>query len=237
MLSFDIECQGRQGFFPEAEKDPVIQIANTVTIYGESQPRVKNVFTLKGCLPIVGAQVISSDSEADMLLKWRTFLQATDADIITGYNVQNFDIPYLLDRAEALSKQDRKSSMRLAPFKYWGRVKGSPAKMRESTFQSAAYGKRNNVETTIEGRVIFDMLPYMQRNHKLSSYTLNSVCAEFLGQQKEDVHHSIISTLQNGTDEDRHRLAVYCLKDAVLPQRLMDKLNVLVNFVEMARVS
>ena len=51
----------------------------------------------------------------------------------------------------------------------------------------------------------------MFRNHKLSSYSLNSVCAEFLGMQKEDVHHSIISELQQGTDEDRRRLAVYCL--------------------------
>ena len=109
--------------------------------------------------------------------------------------------------------------------------------MRDTTFQSSAYGKRNNVETTIDGRVIFDMLPYMQRNHKLSSYTLNSVCSDFLGQQKEDVHHSIISDLQNGNDEDRHRLAVYCLKDALLPQRLMDKLSVLVNYIEMARVT
>ena len=237
VLSLDIECQGRQGHFPEAEKDPVIQIANVLTIYGSTQPQVKNVFTLRSCLPIVGAQVISSDSEADMLLKWRTFLQATDADIITGYNVQNFDVPYLLDRAETLSKKDKKSAHRLRPFKYWGRVKGSPAKMKDSTFQSAAYGKRTNVETTIDGRVIFDMLPYMQRNHKLSSYTLNNVCTEFIGQQKEDVHHSIISTLQNGSDEDRHRLAVYCLKDAVLPLRLMDKLSVLVNYIEMARVS
>ena len=32
--------------------------------------------------------------------------------------------------------------------------------------------------------------------------------------QKEDVHHSIISELQQGTDEDRRRLAVYCLKDS-----------------------
>lgn len=77
----------------------------------------------------------------------------------------------------------------------------------------------------------------MQRNHKLSSYSLNSVCAEFLSQQKEDVHHSIISDLQNGSDADRHRLAVYCLKDALLPQRLMEKLSVLINYVEMARVT
>lgn len=51
------------------------------------------------------------------------------------------------------------------------------------------------------------------------------------------MHHSIISDLQQGSDEDRHRLAVYCLKDALLPQRLMDKLSVLVNYIEMARVT
>lgn len=233
----DIECQGRKGHFPEAEKDPVIQIANTVTVYGDTKPIVQTVFTLNSCLPIVGAQIISSDTEEEMLLKWREFLEATDPDIITGYNVQNFDIPYILDRADALSKMDKQIRNKLKDFKRWGRIRGVNAKMRETTFQSAAYGKRNNVETTIDGRVIFDMLPYMQRNHKLSSYTLNSVCAEFLGQQKEDVHHSIISDLQNGNDEDRHRLATYCLKDAQLPQRLMDKLSVLVNYIEMARVT
>jgi DNA polymerase delta subunit 1 len=236
VLSFDIECQGRKGYFPEAEKDPVIQIANTVTVYGEKTPMVQNVFTLKGCLPIVGAQVISSDTEVEMLMKWRAFLEAADPDVITGYNVQNFDIPYLLDRAESLGK-GKYGNQTIKGFAQWGRILNSKAKMRETTFQSAAYGKRNNTETSIEGRVIFDMFPYMQRNHKLSSYTLNSVCAEYLGQQKEDVHHSIISDLQNGTDEDRHRLAVYCLKDALLPQRLMDKLSVLVNYVEMARVT
>ena len=149
---------------------------------------------------------------------------------------QNFDIPYLLDRAETLMKK-KGGKRNLSVFRQWGRIKNGMAKMRETMFQSSAYGKRANVETTIDGRVIFDMLPYMQRNHKLSSYTLNSVCSEFLGQQKEDVHHSIISDLQNGTDEDRHRLATYCLKDALLPQRLMDKLSVLVNYIEMARVT
>ena len=36
----------------------------------------------------MGAQVISSETEEDMLLKWRSFLHACDADILTGYNVQ-----------------------------------------------------------------------------------------------------------------------------------------------------
>lgn len=77
----------------------------------------------------------------------------------------------------------------------------------------------------------------MQREHKLRSYSLNSVCAHFLGEQKEDVHHSVITDLQNGTPESRRRLAVYCLKDAYLPQRLLDKLMCFVNYIEMARVT
>ena len=34
ILSFDIECAGRKGIFPEASMDPVIQIANMVTRQG-----------------------------------------------------------------------------------------------------------------------------------------------------------------------------------------------------------
>ena len=232
-LSFDIECQGRKGHFPDALFDPVIQIASTVTLQGSNTPIIRNVFTLNTCLPIVGAQVICSQNEEDMLLKWKDFVNACDPDIITGYNITNFDIPYLLNRAQALEKK----CPELKRFPDIGRLKGVKAVMRDTTFQSSAFGKRENVETTINGRVIFDVLPYMFRNHKLSSYSLNSVSAEFLGQQKEDVHHSIISDLQLGSDADRRRLAVYCLKDAYLPQQLLNKLFVIVNHVEMARVS
>ncbi len=35
ILSFDIECAGRKGIFPEANIDPVIQIASMVTRQGE----------------------------------------------------------------------------------------------------------------------------------------------------------------------------------------------------------
>lgn len=36
ILSFDIECAGRKGTFPDAQIDPVIQIANMVTRQGKS---------------------------------------------------------------------------------------------------------------------------------------------------------------------------------------------------------
>lgn len=33
---------------------------------------------------------------------WAMFLRTVDPDIITGYNIQNFDFPYLLNRAAVL---------------------------------------------------------------------------------------------------------------------------------------
>ena len=33
---------------------------------------------------------------------WSDFVQKVDPDIITGYNIMNFDIPYLLNRAKSL---------------------------------------------------------------------------------------------------------------------------------------
>lgn len=228
VLSFDIECAGRKGFFPTAEEDPVIQIANVLKEAGKTHPVAQNVFTLNTCAPIIGSQVLSYETEKEMLMAWKEFLIAADPDLITGYNIVNFDLPYLLDRARKLE---------LSRFPYLGRIVNSESTMKDTTFSSKAYGKRENKEIKIEGRVQFDILPIMRRDFKLSSYTLNSVSAHFLGQQKEDVHHSIITDLQNGTDETRRRLAVYCIKDAVLPVRLLEKLMLLVNHVEMARVT
>jgi len=36
ILSFDIECAGRKGIFPEPDKDPVIQIANMIIRQGDA---------------------------------------------------------------------------------------------------------------------------------------------------------------------------------------------------------
>ena len=43
--------------------------------------------------------------------------------------------------------------------------------------------------------------------------------------------------MQNGNPQSRRRLAIYCMKDAILPLRLLDKLMCLINYIEMARVT
>ena len=228
ILSFDIECAGRKGVFPEASQDPVIQIANIVTRYGEPKPFVRNVFCLDTCSLIVNTQIFEFDQEEKMLMAWRDFLEEVDPDVIIGYNIANFDFPYLLDRARHL-----KSSR----FPYWTRLKSTLSQAKETNFSSKQMGNRDTKATNTNGRLQLDLLQLVQRDHQLRSYTLNSVCAQFLGEQKEDVHHTMITELFNGTSESRRRLAVYCLKDAYLPQRLMDKLMCLVNYTEMARVT
>lgn len=55
------------GIFPEADKDPVIQIANMVVNQGEKTPFIRNVFTLDTCAPIVGSKVYSYAAESELL--------------------------------------------------------------------------------------------------------------------------------------------------------------------------
>lgn len=115
ILSFDIECAGRKGIFPDAKVDPVIQIANIVTLQGESKPIIRNVFTLKQCANIAGTHTLSFDTEEELLRKWQQFVETVDPDVFIGYNINGFDFPYLLERAETLDVRE---------FPFLGRVKG-----------------------------------------------------------------------------------------------------------------
>ncbi len=59
-----------------------------------------------------------------MLQKWRDFVEQVDPDLIIGYNISNFDFPYLIDRAKAL-KADQ--------FPYLGRLKSTSLVNVEAT--------------------------------------------------------------------------------------------------------
>lgn len=50
-----------------------------------------------------------------------------------------------------------------------------PLRMRDAQFSSKAYGTHEYKEVTCEGRTQFDLMLAIQRDHKLSSYSLNAV--------------------------------------------------------------
>ena len=121
----------------------------------------RNVFTLDTCAQIVGSQVISCGKEQELLEKWASFVRECDPDLITGYNINNFDLPYLLNRAKAL---------KVPNFNYLGRIKDVQSVVKESVLQSKQMGRRENKNVNMEGRCAFDLLLIL-----VACYILNIV--------------------------------------------------------------
>ena len=79
-----------------------------------------------------------------MLQAWRDFLLEVDPDIITVYNIVNFDFPYIINRSIALH---------MNKFALLSRVQDQQSKIKNNTFSSKALGIRETKDINIEGRV------------------------------------------------------------------------------------
>ncbi|KDR82863.1 hypothetical protein GALMADRAFT_238478 [Galerina marginata CBS 339.88] len=215
ILSFDIETgiPSTEGQFPSALHDPVIQIGNMVSTYGQPNPSIRAIFTLGTCSPIAGTQVLAFEKEKELLTEWRKFFMEVDPDIVIGYNITQFDVPYLLNRARTLG---------LADFAYLGRVKSSPQRLgawRPNFWNCPGY----------DGRLLLDVYHHIREHYPglpgEGAYKLNGVSSHFLGQKKEDISYKQIPILQNGNADTRRDLAIYCMKDTYLPLLLLAKLS------------
>ena len=87
---------------------------SNLQVIGQSAPFIRVVFTVGSCAPISGTEVKSYETEADMLHAWQEFFMEVDPDIVTGYNITQFDIPFMLKRA---------SINGLDTFPFLGRIK------------------------------------------------------------------------------------------------------------------
>lgn len=168
--------------------------------------------------------------EETMFVNMAQFIRTTDPDIVTGYNINGFDVPYLMNRAKALGLFEEAST-----FSDLSRLKGKVCYPAATTFKSKAYGTQKSFLMHMPGRITFDLYQWMKREKKLRSYSLNAVSEEFIGDKKEDVHYTMIYPLFMGTDADRARIYKYCFKDTALPLRILKKLLIFVNSVEMCR--
>jgi DNA polymerase delta subunit 1 len=192
------------------------------------------LLSLRKCDSIEGAIVLSFDNELEMLNCFTKLVVAFDADVLTGYNICNFDFPYLLKRAATLGGGDDDN---IQAFKAMTRLQSSPMFIRETVFQSAQTGKRKRVRVGIAGRVCLDMFTCIQNNQsfRLEKYTLNAVSEYFLGDKKVDLPFTQITPMWENDSASRKELGIYCLKDAQLPIDLMTTLDSLTQVVEMAR--
>lgn len=220
VMSIDIECITSDGSsrFPIAKLDPIIQIGVA------TNDEKKYIFTLNTCDEIDGVEIFSFETEYLMLQSFIAFINETNPDVITGYNIDGFDFPYILERMKNLKIKPTFSR------------DGSIVNAKKDVFGSKQLGFRDSYQISCNGRLIFDMFTFITKNFKLRSYKLDSVAKAFIGQEKDDVHHSQIRPLFMGSSSDRAVLAKYCVKDAVLPMVLERTLKGLINTMSLGRI-
>jgi len=174
ICSFDLECFSMDGSFPQAirDGDKIIQIGMTFNNYGNNEINKKIIITLNTCDDIEDVEVISVKTEEELLLKFQEMVEREDPDILTGYNIFGFDIPYLMDRANYLKVNEK--------FYYLSKLKNMKCKMITKILSSDALGENKLNYINSIGRVNLDLMKIVQRDYKLSSYKLDCVAEYFI---------------------------------------------------------
>lgn len=227
--SFDIETYSPDGSFPDPRdpRCPVLQIANTYQVYGQETIE-KQLFCVGECEPIEGAEIIECEDERELLNRWALEINRRQIDTITGYNIWKFDLEYMYLRAEYSGAHD---------FMNIGKVRDYVATLRDASFSSSAYGDNHYKMVDTPGILQIDLLVIMQREHKLVSYKLDNVAEHFLGERKVDLPYQVMFEKIVGTPADKREVGVYCIQDTELPQKLINKLAIIPNMVEMSKAT
>ena len=241
IASFDLECTSGDGGFPQfrRESDKIIQIGTTVNKYGidEKDFRQNVIFTLKGCDDINDAYVKSFDTEKELIQAWADYIVRLDPDMITGYNIFGFDFEYLYERALILFGKDSDinySPESINPLLMMSRLR-KKSQYKVKRLQSSALGQNSLKYIKMPGRIIFDVMKYVQREFKLQLYKLDFVAQKYLaGMKKDDVSPKQIFAFQEKDDKHRRIIAEYCLQDCWLCNKLAMKFCIIENTVGMA---
>ncbi len=211
------------------EGDKIIQIGTTVHLYGSDKIVYKNIITLDTCDLINDCVVESCRTEKELLINWKKLMNELNSDIVTGYNIFGFDMPYIWDRATELGIiEDYEIG--------WGRLFGRKSALVEQKLSSSALGDNILKYIDMDGVVIIDLLKVMQREQKLDSYKLDNVASIFLGDNKNDLKPQEIFDKFKGDSKDRCEIAEYCIQDCCLVNRLIHKLKIIENNIGMGNV-
>jgi len=229
VASFDIECNSSTGKFPNANiiGDACFQIAVSLCKFGEDEPYEKVCLCYK---KTEGADVISFDTEREMLEAFQSYVQKKDIDILTGWNVFGFDFQYIHTRAHLVGCNPN--------FFKLGKLKDQVCEISIKKLSSSALGDNTLKLLPMSGRFVFDLFHEVKKGYKLDSYSLNNVSKLYLGDQKIDMSpKEMFARYAEENPKKLGEVAEYCIKDTLLPHRLMKKLCILLNLLEMAKAT
>jgi DNA polymerase elongation subunit (family B) len=151
------------------------------------------------------------NTEEEMIEHFIKWIPMHEVNVISGWNIEQYDVPYLFNRAERMDIDYRK----ISPF----------GKVFSRTFKDAF----NNENTTydIVGISILDYLNLYKKFTYVTreNYTLDNIAYVELGENKID--YSEHKDLQELYDNDFEKFTLYNLKDSRIVERLENKLKLI----------
>lgn len=210
IANIDIEVSSENGFpNPELANEPITTITlkkdKTFYVFGHHAytPEREDVTYFK------------CRDEQDLLNKfldeWERFAHP---DIITGWNIAFFDIPYLYNRiCKILSEKDAK---RLSPWRRIGQ--------RTSTIMGRTHTIINIIGVaTLDYLELYRKFTYSQQE----SYRLDHIAFIELGENKLDYHELGYETLNDFYKNDFKNYVNYNIRDVELVDKLEDKMKLI----------
>lgn len=205
----DIEVESTGGFAaPENPTSPITAI--TIEVWG------KFLVWGYGDYSPTNADVtyVKCDDEHDLLHKFLTWWASDYPDILTGWNVQFYDVPYIVNRITRLRETEgfKHTASALSP---WRRI----------TTRNVILMGKTQVVTDIVGVNILDYLE-LYRKYSLTqreSYRLDSIALVELGKGK--VSYDEYGSLDDLATNDYQKFIDYNVNDTRLVRELNDKLH------------
>lgn len=163
---------------------------------------------------------VSFPSEKELLEGFIRRVLELDPDILTGWNIVDFDLAVLLQISERLG-------VRLA----LGRSP-EPVRLRRSNFARAPN------QALVTGRIVLDGIELLRGAFvRLESYSLQSASTEILGKGKTYSGPDRPREILRMFKQDRASLVEYNLNDARLVLEILDKLDLVALAIERSRLT
>ncbi len=195
ILSFDLEVRNPHGM-PNSDEDEIIMIG-VASNFG-----INKVISTKTNSDSREDFVHQVSSEREMIQEFVKIIKDNNIDIIVGYNSDNFDFPYLKDRAKLMGV-DLDIGM-----------DGSDVKYIRRGFANAA---------SFKGLIHVDLYLVMRRYMSLERYTLERVYYELFGEEKIDVPGERIWEFWDNGGEELDNLFDYSLDDVISTLKIAEQ--------------
>lgn len=241
IMSWDIECCFNDpNKFSDGsnDNDIVFQISCVFGRQGESKENWKKYLLTLGN----PSQEILTDitvkrykSEFHLLRGFCDLVIEINPQVMIGYNIFKFDIPFMYKRAQRQFIID--------DFVRHG-CTFKKSNLETIKWSSSAYSNQEMNFLDLDGRITIDLLTLVQRDYNLESYKLDNVAEKFIGSKKDPLDHLDIFMCYkkgmkeslNGVSKSLSVVGKYCVKDSLLVLELFEKFQYWYSLVEMAKI-